>query len=527
MSVNRGTRPRRYTGTPLPEAQRQLRPEDVLRGFLLGVVILAAGFVLGNFTFNEIHGRGTAYFVMAAAGGVVLTAISYRRIEWAMAAFVLLTWMGVGGTPGVATGVTSGSSKSLALAEVGMAFLLFIWAVRALTGVQNTFVRSRLNGILIAYVAFCALCGINGDLFWDPAVAHFWGPGLNGGREPLAVTAFEVGSRILAVGAFWLFANCLHDEGWLRRMTWLFMVPGILVLLSYATGIHVLTQGYTFLLVGVVGCTLFAWLIEPRPAGVPARRGLRLLGWSALAVIVFIAGVTALKWVSGGLNLYVGLLFVAYLRDKRLFLTMLVMGGVFYVAGHAFLASTVIHKVQTSGDLYRVSMARAAVLYALKFPLGVGPGNYRSYNVYYGSSLAWNTAPFTSAHDFYAQALSEEGFGGLALVLVFVVTALVMLARFYRQLPAGWSRTAILGIAGMWAGNSAASCIGDYIIPTYHNGGVATMASTIYCWVGLGIGFAHARRCGLLPDRRKVPAAAPEAPSAADYYPRRMGRDAA
>lgn len=507
--------------------QRRLRVEDVLRGLFIAGVLLVVGFLLGNFTFNEIQGRGTPYFVLALALGVLLTAAAYYKIEWALLAFVFIAWVQIGATPDVATGVSSGTGKGLGLTQVGMTFLLFIWALRSAARQQFSFVRLPLNAILVVFLAFNVLSCFNGIIFWDSAVARYYeGMGdRGGGRTPLLVNLFEIVLRLLSVGAFWLFANNLRDAVWVRRASWLLLLPGASTALCYLLGIHVPTNSYAVLLEVVVACTLFAWLLEPRAEGVPARRGLRALGWLALAVLIYQVFRLNLNWVSGWFGLFAGLYCVAFLRSKRLFAVLLVVGLLAYLAGHAFLQQTVVHKVDTSGDLQRFGMMHAALYYALRYPLGVGPGNYRSYNAYFGSPAMWNTSTFSSAHGYYSQMLSEMGFVGLFLTALFVLTGLVMVARFYQRLPVGPSRTFVLGIAGMWAGVCAACGIGDYLIPVYHNNGVYTMGTTIYGWIGLGIAVAQARLYGLVSDQKAAPAVAPPLPNAAEYYPRRLDRE--
>ena len=57
-----------------------------------------------------------------------------------------------------------------------MTFLLFIWLLRAAARRQLSFARLPINGLLIVYLLFCVWSAVNGMLFWDPAVAHYWGP---------------------------------------------------------------------------------------------------------------------------------------------------------------------------------------------------------------------------------------------------------------------------------------------------------------------------------------------------------------
>ena len=144
-------------------------------------------------------------------------------------------------------------------------------------------------------------------LFWDPAVARFWGPP-NGGRTPLPVVVFEVGIKFLAVASFWLFANNLRDEAWVRRASWLLLLPGLLIFIRPLCSASTLPLNpYSVLLEIVVSCTLFAWLIEPRAPGVPARSGLRFWGWLLLAGLVYQMFRMNITWVSGWFGLFVGL----------------------------------------------------------------------------------------------------------------------------------------------------------------------------------------------------------------------------
>ncbi|MBV9848272.1 MAG: hypothetical protein JO250_01155 [Armatimonadetes bacterium] len=509
-----------------PSPHRQVRPEEVLRGLLISAIVMVSGIVMGYFTQSELLRRGTAYFVLAAGAGVLLAAVAYRRIELVMLAYIGVIWVAIGATPDLINGVSSGTGKGIALSHIGMTFLLFIWGLRAVALGQTSFARLPLNGLLILFLAFNVWSAVSGLLFWDPALAQFYqGMGdPTGGRTSPVVVFFEVFVRALLVGAFWLFANNLRDEKWVRRVSWLLLLPGAAVLLVAVGHLPLKAGGYAVLQEIIVACTLFAWLLEPRAADTPPRRGLRLLAWLVLALIVFHVFRLNIRWVSGWFGLFCGLYIVAFLRSKRLFAVLLAVGLVLYVAGHAFLQQNVVHKVQTSGDMARFDMARASVYYALRFPLGVGPGNYRAYNLYYGGLTMWKTTTFSSAHGFYSQMLSELGFGGLILTALFVLTALTMVARFYRRMPPGPSRTFVLGLAGMWGGISAASGIGDYLIPVYHNGGVYSLSTAIYAWIGLGVAVAHARLYGLVSDE-KPRAIAAQIPPAAEFYPRKMGRD--
>lgn len=504
-----------------PETGSGMRPEDVLRLALTIGVLIVVGLALGSFTFHELEGRGTGYFVIALCLAVVFTGLAYFKFELALALFVGGIWLNFGGTPDLVKGVSSGTGKALYPVELGALFLSVIWILRGIVQGKWGRFRTVMDGPLLAYLAFSVWTAVNGYLFWDPALTRHYAELPGDGRTPPQVTIVELGMRLLSIGMFWLVASNLSDPKWLRRVTWLLFLPGTVICLSYYHILPSLSGGWPALLEIVPACTLWAWLLE----GERKSPGLRILGWLALGAVVFQIFFINISWISGWFALFVGLLYVAFLKSKRLCAGLIALGAVLVVIAIPFLQKYVVHDVETSGDLDRFSMMRGAVMYAMHFPLGVGVGNYRAYNLYYGSHAMWNTTSYTSAHDFYAQSLSEMGFVGLIITLVWVVVGVVMLTRFYRRCRAGFSRIVILGVAGMWAGMCTASIIGDYMIPVYHNGGLITMTTTIYSWIALGIATAHARQQGLLD----APASSPpetDVPepilSAADFYPRRL-----
>jgi O-antigen ligase len=167
----------------------------------------------------------------------------------------------------------------------------------------------------------------------------------------------------------------------------------------------------------------------------------------------------------------------------------------------------------------RMRMLRASVRYASEFPLGIGLGNYRSYNKYFGRVNVWNTTTFTSAHGTYAQTLSETGWLGLICFLLLLYASARALRGYYRALPPGWEKTYLLGAYCGVIGVFCASFNGDYLFPTYHNGGIATFGACIYTWFMIGFGVAIARNAGLNWNQI-IGRAAPEERPVAPIYNR-------
>jgi O-antigen ligase len=147
---------------------------------------------------------------------------------------------------------------------------------------------------------------------------------------------------------------------------------------------------------------------------------------------------------------------------------------------------------EAEGDYQRFALWRIAWKYATTFPLGVGVGNYRSYNSYY-YGVKWGATSHGSAHGTYAQLLTEMGIPGLVLFVWILVGGFRWMFNSYRRLDPGFSRTFVLAAMGQLIGISVASLLGDYIIPSYHNGGPTNFCATVYSWLIWGVAAAHIR----------------------------------
>jgi len=210
-----------------------------------------------------------------------------------------------------------------------------------------------------------------------------------------------------------------------------------------------------------------------------------------LYVILF----KAIGWVSGWLGLLVALLTVIFISSRKAFAIIAVILCVCTAIAWPWLDTKVVKHSKEEGDYDRFAMMSGALKYATSFPLGVGLGNYRTYNSFhYGEK--WGTTTYTSAHGTYSQSLSETGLPGLILFMVTLSSGFLWIRRSYRKLPPGPSRTFLLAVMGQMAGIVAAAFIGDYIIPAYHNGGLVNFSGTVYSWIIWGVAIAHVRISG-------------------------------
>jgi hypothetical protein len=85
------------------------------------------------------------------------------------------------------------------------------------------------------------------------------------------------------------------------------------------------------------------------------------------------------------------------------------------------------------------------------------------------------------------------GIPGLLLFLGMLIGGFRWLLKSYGNLPDGLSRKYLMAVMGQMVGIGFAAIRGDYIIPTYHNGGLVMFSATVYSWLAWGLAVAHMR----------------------------------
>lgn len=450
-------------------------PERVASSTRNAVLITAGGVALGL-----LAAAVQLYWISAIIGASVLIVLLAWQFESALLIYTLVAFIPLGQTPDLATG-GSGVGKGLYTAEIMLGFLLVVWFARYLLG---TLPRNRISSgfyvPLALYMGYCVINVWHSFIFWDTHVSRRY--------QYHAVNCVEVGLHLLSGAALVMMATSIADRKWLKRITVALFVAGIYNCLNATLGSRIPMQSpfWPFLTL-VPAC--YMWLIVMDSAQSPWKRILCGGGIALVGYQVFYQGIT---WVSGWFGLVVALGVVTFLRSTKAFSAMLIVLCVLAAIVWPFIHANVIAESEQTGDYERFSLLTGAVKYATNFPLGVGLGNYRTYNsFYYGEK--WGTTSYTSAHGTYAQHLSEMGFPGLLLILAVLVSGFRWMLLNYREMRPGPSKLFLAVAMGQMAGISAAALIGDYIIPTYHNGGLVTFSTTVYSWLIWGLAVAHVR----------------------------------
>ena len=468
------------------------------------LIVLASllGVGAGVFSLLVAGPQGTLTWLGFLVAAVALLFLLLRYYELGIVAFLGVCWIAIG-TPTLAQGGSGGGAQTLKLSHIGLLALLAVWGIRLFfrkPGVPALY-KSPVNKAVLVYLCICLWSTVNGILFYNAQVAA------SSPKQYIQVNLLENLTRILALGGMLLLANNLQGRP-LKAAAVAVVLPGIITF----TG-----------LVPFIPASFF--LAFPQILAMAVLAALALTGdeWRMRLWLRVLCGVVALsilgvyflkgtEWVSGWSGALITLGLITFTARRKLFyitiavvaLIIVVNFGYFYntVYKSNFYGSGPTHDRNRAGQMGtftndRSRMLGAAVRYANTFPLGVGLGNYRAYNKYFGRIDVWNTTTFTSAHGTFAQALSETGWLGLFSLLWLLFATARMLRRYWIALPPGWGRSYVLGAYGGCVGVFCASFLGDYLFPSYHNGGMGSFGACVYTWLIAGVGVAVAREHGL------------------------------
>ncbi len=460
---------------PGGQFEEQWGPDRVARTSKTIIFVVVGGIMLGIFA-----AIANLYFIAFAIGVALVTILVAWKFEAALMVYTLVAFIPWGQTPDLAVG-GSGVGKGLYVSQLMLGFLLAVWVVRYMLGAMPAKrIKTGFHTPVILYLVYSVINVMHSYIFWDPHVNQM--------HQHPQVNAVELALRFMSAFTFFMFATSITDKKWLKWCTFMVMVPGVYNILNLLANQILPVYSHWGSLVALLPMS-FAWiaLIDKDTK----------IGWRAVAagfvlLSLFVVVYKSVGWVSGWLGLFASLGTVTLIKNKKVFIAGLAVFILVLAVAWPFVSENVIKTSEEEGDFDRFDLLRGGMKYASKFPLGVGIGNYRTYNTFhYGAK--WGTTGYTSAHGTYAQHLAEMGLPGLVLFLAIPISGFIWLKRNYSKIEERLSRMYVLAAMGQLVGITFAAFIGDYIIPTYHNGGIVTFSTTVYSWIIWGIAVAHVR----------------------------------
>jgi O-antigen ligase len=384
----------------------------------------------------------------------------------------VLAWMAIAGT--VMVPVFQARSSAVYPSTAVLALLMPVWAIHMIQDRGRTMKACGLALPLSALVVVAVLSCMQGVLFYDPDV-----PGVS---RSLLVEVYATGLIVLSAGAALVVGTEVRGRTGVR---WAYaIVIGVALFELLGSVIPYLPQQRWWPLIVAHGMSLtYAWLLC-RPQSAWWLRALAA-GFILFALTEVVLGPLLFaehsQWISGWVMLTIPLAVITLLKVRRSILGLLIPAGLLIAYFNLSIVERVVSLSRAEGDFLRLQIWQDALRILMMRPLlGVGPGNYLDYAALYARGPL-----FSSAHGDYQQLAAELGLVGLGVILWIAIAALRTAWRL-AWVEDTLVQTFAVGTLGALVGQLAASMLGDYLIPAYHNGGHTTISATIYTWIMIG-----------------------------------------
>ena len=440
--------------------------------------------------------------VPTLVAGVLLAAFSlgsHASVRWVVfllagiAAAGLLRWPALGPPLLVAAAlvvpleITTGTEVKLNPATLLIPVLLLVWLWSAVLTRSARLAESRATLPIFLFLLSGLLSLLVGTATWDIAVPR---PG-----NFLIVQLAQWGIFALSAGAFWLTANLVKDEGWLWRLTALFLLlaggaaillrlPGVGGLLARFTTIAFSRAPLWVLFAALVG----GQLLFNRTLSLAWRLFL-VATLGATLVYVFVEHrESASNWV--GVAAVLGTL--AWLRFRRLhwpllaLILALVVAGVLFPAVYNFAGGDSEWNVSGGSRLVLIQRVIEATM---RNPItGLGPAAYRPYTglIPLPYQHAYWLAPQINSHNNYVDLFAHVGVVGLVLFFWFAAEIALLGMRLRRRYAQGFVSGYVNGVLAAGAGALVIMMLADWILPFVYNIGFPGFQASVLVWLFMG-----------------------------------------
>lgn len=434
-----------------------LRTTLLIGAVLFGLLVLSlgAGVVAGS-------GRGTLALLFAAGpvaliGGLFII----RQFDLAVLALPIAALA-------VPFDIPTGTETRLPAALLLALVLWGVWIISMIVRRRMTIAPSPLNRPALVFGVICCISLVWGIVWRDPVLID--------APKFIVVQIASLITILVSMGAALLIGNFMQTRARLKFMVAAFIGCGLLMAL---TELFHIRQG----LLNDRGLWGM-WTVIPAYCLMISRSNLRWY-WRALlaGVIVLTLYQTAVvnaDWVSGWVPTVVALYAATFLRSKKAFLVLLLIGALAAFSAWGFF-QTVAQDNIDDGSLERLTLWDQNWRVVRAHPVfGTGPAGYALYYMTYYRDDARST------HNNYLDILAQFGFTGMIAWLWLAITGVIEGWRLSTRAPPGFLRALAAAATAGWIGAQASMMFGDWVLPFAYNQGVGGYKYTVYSWLFLG-----------------------------------------
>lgn len=378
----------------------------------------------------------------------------------------------------ISRSVGTGSETRISLSVLLLALLIGLWLFDMVARQRtiNVYRSSTLAALLAFLLAGWLSLGV-AQLPWFDFALH----------APLRAQIGELGIYLLSFGAFLLVGNQLQDVETLEKITKLFFIFVIIVLLGDVIPPLSRFTGY-FVNSGVKGSLLWTWLVGLAFGqlvlnhNLSRRWQITLIG--ILIAVFYVGFIKYRAWSSGWFPPAVAVAVIVWFAFPR-FRALLV---IFSVLAAVFFSNSFYQIVMTGDNQYSMVTRLSAWQIILKLvqtdPIfGLGLANYYWFTPLIpimGYSVVFNS------HNNYVDLIAQTGILGTLCFIWFswMVTRLGL--RLRSRTKNDFSQAFVYGALGAWIGTLVAGMLGDWILPFVYNIGFTGLPASLIGWFFLG-----------------------------------------
>ncbi len=364
--------------------------------------------------------------------------------------------------------------------------LVGVWMLQMLLHDKKIQLKpSPINKPLLTFVAVSIIAYLWGNIFRDPLVV-LWG------SFPIVQVAALTVNILLPILTL-LVANKIQEVKWLKWLTVILLSLGVVAIIAREFGLSALTHNvdpfahnFIFalhdrgLFIAWVGALAYALALFDEDLSWQ-KRGLLL---ALMAAWVHYSFILSSSWVAGWLPLGVTCTAITFMRSRKLFLLVGIIGSIYLMINFNYYWETIVVSEEEEGSgTGRVELWERNLDHIVKHPFfGMGPAGYAVYNMSYHPEDARST------HNNYFDIAAQTGFIGLGVFLWLFITFIRTASKLRQALSRrrNFEEAFANAAQGACIGAMVAMMLGDWVLPFAYNQGIAGFDNSSYTWLFLG-----------------------------------------
>ncbi len=426
-------------------------------------------------------GRRPSVVWIGVIGGAGVVAVLLKKP-------VLGLFMLIGVALLVPFSISTGTEVYLNLASLLIPALFVIWLLIQMNQHDIRLVASPTTKPLLAFLILVILSIFISNVIWDPNVPR---------RDNFILVQF--GAWVIwgfSAFAFWLVANLIKQEVWLRRLTVAFLLVG-----GGLAIVRMVPEGWRITdAVGTVAITRapFWMLLTAVTAGQLMFNQTLSSRWRAFLIVIMLSVLAysffgeqqerTSNWAS--VATVIGVL--GWLKFPKLRFPVVAIVAILAASGILF---QVIYNFAGGDAKWSESGASRGVLIArvledsMRNPItGIGPAAYRWYGMTrpLGYEGAWWIQPLVNSHNNYVDLFSQTGIIGVSLFLWFMIELLRVTVKLRAHHHDDFAGGYIAAMLSAWFAVMVLMALADWFLPFVYNEGFPGFQASVLIWMFLG-----------------------------------------